>query len=67
MGFQSKGLDELDEVRVSVSSRTGETERGADRSLGCTEHDSESFGDVENVSRSGSGLTVVEVEQGRVG
>ena len=65
--FQGEGLDELDEVRVGVSSRTWETKRGADRCLGCTEHDGESFGDVENMSRSGSGLTVVEVEQGGVG
>jgi hypothetical protein len=67
VGFQGERLDELDEVRVGVSSRTGKTERGADRCFGCTEHDGEGLGDVENVSGSGSGLTVVEVEQGGVG
>lgn len=46
VGFQGERFDELDEVRVGVRSRTGETECGPGRRLGCTEHDGESFGDV---------------------
>ena len=66
VGFQRKGLDEFDEVRVGVGSRTGQGKRGTDRRLGCAEHDGEGLGDVQDMGGTGPGLTVVQVEQGGV-
>lgn len=66
MTFQRHGFDELDEGFVGVSSGTGQDECRANGSSRGGDHDVERLGNVEDMSGSCSGLTVVQVEQSRV-
>lgn len=65
--LERHGLDQLDERRVRVRSRTGQRKRRAVRRTRRGEHDVERLGHVQHVRRSRSGLAAVEVEQRRVG
>lgn len=65
--LEGQGGHEFDKVCVSVRLRTRQDESRTDGSPGCRKHDAESLGDVEDVRRSRSSGSVVDVEEGGVG